>query len=642
LHEGVGAVRLGKMHLRWCHQCGVPVLEDATCGLCDGPTVEVKLTPPGDARPAFESDITKLRELLDVQFGSGSGAAVIPEGCIVLLNKAPDIDRMDEVIVGGEVVGAVRYELAHGERFLLRPQSAANLAPVMTSGWVSVDEGAAKAIRSDKASTLAVGVLDCDDGITTGSEVVVLDTDHRAVSVGIAKMDSRTMMSHARGTAVKTRWSVEPEEPGIKIEKASWEDALEANQTVTRRRKERAAGFIKEVVSKNDLPVAVSYSGGKDSLATLLLVLDAGIRPTLLFVDTGLEFDDTTANVRDTAREFSLELVVESAGDSFWENLDYFGPPAKDFRWCCKICKLGPAVRLIQRRFPDGVLSFIGQRSYESEQRARKGRTWRNPWTPNQLSASPIQDWSAMHVWLYLFSKKVSFNPLYERGLERIGCFMCPATDLGELRRIKAFAEEYGRWQTFLDSYARRTGRSAEWAEFGLWRWRKVPKSVRDELEGRLPPEGAHAPAERSDTQPLTFRSSSGYSPCVEGLSMEGVFSRRLDMDAVANLLNAVGEVTTAPDGSIAEVGGITVFREGPVMVKARSEEELEKKASALREVVFRAMECAGCGICVGRCPDGAIGLDGRARIDADRCSHCGACLGRCPVTSFKSRELDI
>jgi len=620
----------------------VPVLEDSTCGLCDGPTVEVKLTPPGDARPAFESDITKLRELLDAQFGPGSGAAVIPEGCIVLLNKAPDIDRMDEVIVGGEVIGAVRYELAHGERFLLRPQSAASLAPVLTVGWVSVDDGAAKAIRTKQASTLAVGVLDCDDAIAVGSEVVVLDTDHKAVSVGIAKMDSPTMMSRARGTAVKTRWPVMPEEPGVKIENASWEDALKANQAVIRRRGERAVAFVREIVSKNELPVAVSYSGGKDSLATLLIVLDAGIRPTLLFVDTGLEFEETKANVVDMAKEFSLELVVESAGDAFWENLDYFGPPGKDFRWCCKICKLGPAVRLIQRHFPNGVLSFIGQRSYESEQRARKGRSWRNPWTPNQMSASPIQDWSAMHVWLYLFSKEVSFNPLYERGLERIGCFMCPATDLGELRRIGAFAEEYGRWQTYLDSYAKRTGRSAEWTEFGLWRWRKVPKSVRDELEGRLPPEVSRAPAGRLGTQPLTFRSSSGYSPCVEGLSMEGVFSRPLDMDAVANLLNAVGEVTTAPDGSIAEVMGITVFREGPVMIKAKSEEELEMKGSALREVVFRAMECAGCGICVGRCSEGAIALDGRARIDPGKCTHCGACLGRCPVTSFKSRALDI
>jgi phosphoadenosine phosphosulfate reductase len=642
LHEGVGAVRLGKMHLRWCHQCGVPVLEDATCGLCDGRTVEVKLTPPGDARPAFGSDITKLRGLLDAQFGPGSGYAVIPEGCIVLLNKAPDIDRMDEVIVGGEVVGAVRFELAHGERFLLRPQSATSLAPVISKSWVSVDEGAAKAIRTKKASTLAVGVASCDDGITTGSEVVVLDADHRAVSVGIAKMDSLTIMARPRGTAVKTRWPVSLDEPGVRREEAPWEAAVNANEQVIERRVGQAVGFVKDLVSKSHLPVAVSYSGGKDSLATLLLVLDAGIRPKLLFVDTGLEFDETKANVKETAERFSLEMVVESAGDSFWDNLDYFGPPGKDFRWCCKICKLGPAVRLIQKHFPEGVLSFIGQRAYESEQRARKGRTWKNPWTPNQHSASPIQDWSAMHVWLYLFWKKAPFNPLYERGLERIGCFMCPATDLGELNRIKAIAGEYERWQAFLDTYADRTGRSPEWTRFGLWRWRRVPKSVRDELEGMLPPSASAGDGESTSARPLSFRSTSGYNPCIEGLSMEGVFSRPLDMDAVANLLNAIGEVTTSPDGSIAEVGGVTVFGEGPVMIKAKTDEDLERKASALREIVFRAMECAGCGICAGRCAEGAISVDGRARIDPTRCSHCGACLGRCPVTSFREQELDI
>ena len=129
-------------------------------------------------------------------------------------------------------------------------------------------------------------------------------------------------------------------------------------------------------------------------------------------MDTGLEFDQTKENVERIAEEHSLELIVESAGDSFWRNLEVFGIPAKDFRWCCKTCKLGPATRLIQKNFPNGVLSFIGQRAYESEQRARKGKVWRNPWTPNQLAASPIQKWTALHVWLYLMSKGARTNPL--------------------------------------------------------------------------------------------------------------------------------------------------------------------------------------------------------------------------------------
>jgi phosphoadenosine phosphosulfate reductase len=86
----------------------------------------------------------------------------------------------------------------------------------------------------------------------------------------------------------------------------------------------------------------------------------------------------------------------------------------------------------------------------------------------------------------------------------------------------------------------------------------------------------------------------------------------------------------------------MTVFSEGPVMVKAKNEKELKRKSSQLREVVFRAMDCAGCGICVARCEAGALKLEGQVRIDVERCTHCGSCFGPCPVVTFKEDELDI
>jgi len=636
----VGAVILGKIHLRWCDECNLPILEQATCSICGGKTRQMKLTPPGDARPAFKSDIERIRSLADSQFGERCGSVLVPEDHVVLLNKAPDIDRMDEVIVDGAIVGAVRYELLGGEKFLLRPAGATAIAPLVRKSWVTIDPGAAKAVLEKSASTLAVGVLDCDNDIVPGNEVLVLDENRRPVSVGTSKMSSSDMKEHRRGTAIKTRWTVEPEPRGSG-RKAEWKDVIKANNEVLARRVNESKRFIHEVVSENGLPVAVSYSGGKDSLATLLLVLDAGIRPKLLFVDTGLEFEETKRNVAEVAKEHALELIVESAGDSFWRNLRHFGPPAKDFRWCCKTCKLGPATQLIQKHFPEGVLSFIGQRAYESQQRAEKSRVWRNPWTPNQLAASPIQKWTALHVWLYLMSKGARANPLYDMGLERIGCFMCPATDLAELRRVKEISREYDRWQRFLEEHASEKGMPRAWLEYDLWRWKRLPKSVVDEL-GPDNETKRSGPAELADDSPLRFESTSGYNPCVEGLSMEGVFSKPLPMDRVANMLQIIGSVNTSPDGSIAEVRSITVFREGPVMIRAKDEEELRNKTAVLREIVFRAVECAGCGICTGRCPNGALHLDGLVRIDPGRCDHCGRCLGPCPAVRFKQDDLDI
>ncbi|MGQ9587051.1 MAG: phosphoadenosine phosphosulfate reductase domain-containing protein [Thermoplasmata archaeon] len=632
-------IRLGKIHLRWCDSCNVPVLEQSRCDVCGGKTREVSLTPPGDARPAFEHDIVRIRQLVDHQFGRGTGSSVLPEGRIVLLNKVPDIDRMDEVIVDGHVVGAVRFDILRGDRFILRPRSALAIAHKVQHGWVKIDSGAVEPIRKRSASTLAIGVLDCDPGIWPGMEILVLDPEGNPVSVGTSKMSSSEIMAHKRGTAVKTRWVVDTELKAEERKSASWDDVIAANKEVISRRASEAKKFIARVVEEHRLPVAVSYSGGKDSLATLLLVLESGIKPKLLFVDTGLEFNETKRNVLAAAEKLDLELIVESAGDSFWRNVERFGPPAKDFRWCCKTCKLGPATRLIQKNFPGGVLSFIGQRAYESEQRARKGSIWRNPWTPNQLGASPIQKWTALHVWIYLMSRGAKPNPLYEQGLERIGCFMCPATDLAELRIVRKLSSEYKRWQEFLNAYAVRTGKPASWLEYDLWRWKRVPKSVIEEIGLSL--EQISDKAE-SDHAPLEFRSTSGYSPCVEGLSMEGIFSKRLPMDRVTNMLNIVGDVTTSPDGNIAEVKRMTVFAEGPVMIRAKDEQELRTKASQLREIVFRAVNCAGCGICLARCPNEALALNGRVSVIEAKCTHCGSCLGPCPVVAFREEELDV
>ena len=246
---------------------------------------------------------------------------------------------------------------------------------------------------------------------------------------------------------------------------------------------DEAVNFIKDIRAENDIPAVVSFSGGKDSLACLLLSRDAGLELPVLFIDTGLEFPETVTYVHQVAEHYGLELIVEKAPENaFFGNLEYFGPPGRDYRWCCKTNKLGPTVKAIMRHFPQGVLSFIGQRRYESEQRADKPRVWRNPWTPGQIGASPIQNWTALHVWIYIFMRDAPFNPWYTKGLDRIGCFLCPASDMAELVNVASQSDGLRRWNEYLEQYSEKKRLPKEWVRLGLWRWKRLPPSIKEEL----------------------------------------------------------------------------------------------------------------------------------------------------------------
>ncbi|MBO4568925.1 MAG: phosphoadenosine phosphosulfate reductase family protein, partial [Candidatus Methanomethylophilaceae archaeon] len=398
----MAAIRLGKNHLRWCYECNLPILESKKCPVCGNATAEVQLTPPGDARPAFSHDLELIRGILDRDYGEGAGASVIPDGHPVILSKAPGLDRMDEVVVDGQVIATMRYDIGAGWKFVSRMQGAYRIGPCYSKGYVVCDPAAAPFVRESK-NLMAPGVVDADPSIKPGDEIIIVIGDREVVATGVARMSGPEMVAADKGMAVKTRWYKPEEYTDMSSKPHSWDDVVEANRAVIEKRAAEAVAFIKDTVEKHDLPAIVSFSGGKDSLATLLLTLDAGMRPPVLFVDTGLEFDETVQHVRDTCARHGLQLIEEKAPtDAFFGNLVYFGPPAKDYRWCCKTNKLGPTVGAITKNYPKGVLSFIGQRKYESEARNSKPRIWQNPWTPGQTGASPIQNWCAMHVWLYI------------------------------------------------------------------------------------------------------------------------------------------------------------------------------------------------------------------------------------------------
>lgn len=458
----MGGLYHGKILLHWCDVCHAPVMADrCTCGADARP---VPVTPPGDARPAFPDDISFINGLFHERFG----ITLIPDGWVALINKVPDKDRMEEIVVGGAVVGAIRY-VPDTEVWEALPRPEAHLIQKPDKRYVIVDDGAAPSIR-DGASLLAPGFIRCDPAIEAGDEVFMITKAGECVGVGRMKVDARQAAEMERGQIVRSRKNIRSQ---FSSGPATWEEVVAANKNVLDRTEAATKQFIIEHIGQYEhLPVSVSYSGGKDSLAMLLVVMNTYRKVPILFIDTGMEFPSTYENVRQVTERFDLECITVDSMGEFWREFDIQGPPAVDCRWCCKTAKLEPLRKYIEGTWAECV-SFVGQRKYESSSRSKNPRVWRNAFVRNQICLAPIHTWTAMHVWLYIFREKAPYNTMYRHGVDRMGCYMCPASDMAILERIKNHVPDlWKEWEEKMEGWRIRQNLPESWVNEGTWRVR--------------------------------------------------------------------------------------------------------------------------------------------------------------------------
>jgi len=668
-------VFLGVLKLNWCQKCNLPILT-RKCQ-CGATCQKVDITPPWDVRPAFSADINLINIICKKQFN----VPLIPEGVLVLLNKAPYDDRMDEIIVGGKVLGSIRYEVERSEFVLLPRLEGADLISAQVSqvstqiseisahndnqshakypkkSQIVIDESAVPFILKG-ASLLAPGIKAVDINIKTGDEVIITSDDVGVVAVGRARMDGIDMVG-GKGMAVKVRFKGIPKP--VDLSPHTINDVVTANLEHLKNLESIAYKFIAKTISTVKKPVSVSYSGGKDSLATLLLVKEVVSDFDVMFADTGLEFPETVANVDRIAKEYNLKINISTAKNSFWDSVNQFGPPTVQSRWCCKVCKLGPLTQLIEDNFDNGVLSFIGQRRYESHARAKSDPIWKNPWVANQVGASPIQNWIALEVWLYIFYKNAPYNPAYEMGYDRIGCWLCPSASMADFAHLsRTHPKLHAQLDTYLSEYAKECGYPQKWKELGLWRWQTLPKPQQIMAEKY----GIELVPKRSAKE-IIFNYVSGYRPCkAGGMSAEGSFNVTLNLEKLydAGALLPIGTCAymngvimvnpPVPEGAYQPA--IQIFASGTVVVRGKNEKGATKLIERTKLAIQRALMCVGCGVCIGYCDLGAIQIENTTldldntgsnntisdlphTITNDKCTHCGRCIIECPAVKFQA-----
>jgi len=177
------------------------------------------------------------------------------------MNKAPALDRMEEIIADGAVLGTMRYDVGKGWTFLPRMAAAWAMEGLLSKGRVFADDGAVPFILKG-SNMLAPGVIGADPEIRVGDEVILLDKQGRAIAAGLARMSSEDMVPGAKGMAVKVRWVEErrdlPQRPS-----AGWDDAIVANRPEMERMIGEAASFMQRVVKEHNIPAMISVLGRK-------------------------------------------------------------------------------------------------------------------------------------------------------------------------------------------------------------------------------------------------------------------------------------------------------------------------------------------------------------------------------------------
>jgi len=468
---------------------------------------------------------------------------------------------------------------------------------------------------------LLPGVVDFDPQIKEGDEVIVT-CGGRAIAVGRAKMSAEEARRRKKGMFVKVR----RRGGGVELlsRRSEWKDVVEANRHVIESYEREAIRFIRELVGKVKKPVVVAFSGGKDSLATLILVKKALGEVKALVVDTGVEYPETLKFAEEAASAIGAELLVAKAGDRFWRGVEYFGFPGRDYRWCCKVVKLGPTAKFIKEHFPEGCLTFIGQRRYESEARAASRRVWRNPWLRSQLAASPIQEWTALHVWLFLLKEGVKVNPLYLEGSYRLGCWLCPGSEMAEIALLKkSHPELWGKLRRVLAEQ----GFSEEEFRLGLWRWWRLPSAHRQL-------------AERKGLKVARRRRRFVYAVEKRDGALLATASFSAPFEEVAAFARAAGLANRSKD--FIEGGGIKFFRSGRAEAIAEDKAALRRKVRTMQGIIERAEHCLACGVCLAQCRHDAVVVEDKARIIEERCESCGACHRRCPLVRYLVARAEV
>ena len=183
----------------------------------------------------------------------------------------------------------------------------------------------------------------------------------------------------------------------------------------------------------------VSFSGGKDSTALLLKMIESGMQiDEIICCDTGVEFPEMYRHIERVKKYIDLPITTLKSEHTFeylmfeYEKTKGKGKGDKGYswpdfknRWCTYLLKQQLINRHLRRY--NNAIEYHGITTDEAY-RADKNQDGRN-------IQYPLIDWkmTGQDCLNYCYDKGFRWDGLYDK-FNRVSCYLCPLQRIGELK----------------------------------------------------------------------------------------------------------------------------------------------------------------------------------------------------------------
>lgn len=183
----------------------------------------------------------------------------------------------------------------------------------------------------------------------------------------------------------------------------------------------------------------VQFSGGKDSTAMLLMMLERGMQvDEIIFCDTGKEFPQMYDHIKKVEEYIGRKVTVLKAEKSFdhyfcehevtkGKNAGKkgYGWARMWVRWCTRVLKTEPTEAYLKNA--GDYIKYIGIAADEPNRHKNITRDCRHP----------LFDWgiTEAEALQYCYDKGFDWGGLYER-FDRVSCWCCPLQSLKSCKTL--------------------------------------------------------------------------------------------------------------------------------------------------------------------------------------------------------------